>query len=197
MPETHPLSRRHIIYNLVMFQLGWFFCAYGAAQDMPWLAFLVVPPVLIWHMSHAYQKWQEVRLLLALLVLGLVLDQTLLLLGFVGFPYAGMPPGWLPPWMLMLWLLFGTTLNVTLRWARSSLWLQILFGALGGPLAYYAGQQLGAIRLPQEASLLAIGCAWAVAFPLAIALAKRFDGMVQNGIGQNGKAQAEQAREQA
>lgn len=178
MPETRPLSRRHIIYNLLMFQLGWFFCAYGAAHDMPWLAFLVVPPVVIWHLSHAYQKWQEARLLLALLVLGLVLDQTMLALKFVGFPYAGMPPGWLPPWMLMLWLLFATTLNVSLRWTRSSLALRVLFGALGGPLAYYAGQQLGAIRLTQEASLAVIGGAWALAFPLAIALATRFDGMI-------------------
>ena len=178
MPETRPLSRRHLIYNLLMFQLGWFFCAYGAAHDMPWLAFLVVPPVVIWHLSHAHQKWQEARLLLALLVLGLVLDQTMLALKFVGFPYAGMPPGWLPPWMLMLWLLFATTLNVSLRWTRSSLALRVLFGALGGPLAYYAGQQLGAIRLTHEASLAVIGGAWALAFPLAIALATRFDGMI-------------------
>lgn len=177
MPETIPLSRRHIIYNLVMFQLAWFFCAYGAAHDMPWLAFLVVAPVVIWHLSHARKKSQEARLLLCMVLMGLLLDQSLLSLGMLSFPDSGLPHGWLPPWMLMLWLVFATTLNVSLRWTRASLGLRVLLGALGGPLAYTAGQHLGAIRLPHEASLLAIAFAWALAFPLAIALACRYDGM--------------------
>lgn len=177
MPETLPLSRRHLIYNLVMFQMGWFFCAYGAAHDMPWLAFLVLPPIVIWHLSHARQKWLEARLLLCILLMGLVLDQSLLSLGLLSFPDSGLPRGWLPPWMLMLWLLFATTLNVSLRWTRVSLALRVVLGAIGGPLAYLAGEHLGAIRLPHEASLVAIGCAWALAFPLAILLASRYDGM--------------------
>lgn len=187
MPVTLPLSRRHVIYNLVMFQLGWFFCAYGAAHDMPWLAFLVLPPIVIWHLSHARQQRQEARLMLAMMLMGLVLDQSLLSMGMLSFPDSGLPRGWLPPWMLMLWLLFATTLNVSLRWTRASLGLRVLLGAVGGPMAYLAGEHLGAIRLPHEASVVAIAFAWAVAFPLSILLASRYDGMAEAGQAKTGQ----------
>jgi hypothetical protein len=79
--------------------------------------------------------------------------------------------------MVALWANFATTLNVSMRLLRSRLLLAALFGAIGAPLAYYAGARLGAVDLVATLpALLAIGAGWLVLCPLLFAAARRLDG---------------------
>ena len=58
------------------------------------------------------------------------------------------------------------------RWITAA-----LFGALGGPAAYYGGLRLGALEFGNmEAGLAALAIGWAVLTPLLLALSVRFDG---------------------
>jgi hypothetical protein len=61
-------------------------------------------------------------------------------------------------------------------------WLvAILFGAIGGPLAYMGAARLGAVTLniyPQ--SYLALSIGWAILTPVLLMLAKRYDGFQNN-----------------
>ncbi len=52
--------------------------------------------------------------------------------------------------------------------------LAAIFGAIGGPLSYMAGERLGAIALgdPRWRSLLVLSISWAVAMPLLMALSQ-------------------------
>ena len=51
-------------------------------------------------------------------------------------------------------------------------------GAVGGPLAYLAGEKLGAITFNQPLfAIAALAVIWAVAMPLLVVLATRMDGM--------------------
>ena len=51
-----------------------------------------------------------------------------------------------PAWILALWALFATTLTCSSRWLKNSLLGPRCFGALGGPLSYWAGMRLGALQ---------------------------------------------------
>ena len=81
--------------------------------------------------------------------------------------------------LLPMWMIFATTLNLSLRWLKGRWWLGTLFGAVGGPLAYYAGYKLGGVDFyqPMWLSLAALGVVWAVAMPSLMYLADRFDGV--------------------
>ena len=75
-----------------------------------------------------------------------------------------------------MWALFGTTLNVSLRWMRGRPVIAVLFGALGGPLSFWAGQRLGAVQITGPwtgVAVLAVG--WALILPLLLHLAGRLD----------------------
>jgi hypothetical protein len=74
-----------------------------------------------------------------------------------------------------MWALLATTLNVSMRWLHGRPWSAAAFGALGGPLAYWAGARLGAVEIPDvAAALTAQAIGWAVMMPALMALALRF-----------------------
>ena len=72
----------------------------------------------------------------------------------------------------------STLLNVTFRPFREWVVAAVIFGFAFAPLAYYAGAKLGAMTMPDPIlrSLSLIGVAWAVALPLLLTLAFRWDG---------------------
>ena len=85
--------------------------------------------------------------------------------------------GTAPHWIIALWALFATTLNLSLRWLHGRWWLSALFGAIAGPLAFYAGSRLGAVRFSEPAIALAwLALGWGLLTPLLMRLAQRFDG---------------------
>jgi hypothetical protein len=92
---------------------------------------------------------------------------------------AGLFSSYLAPyWIITMWMLFATTLNVSMRWLRGKPRLAALFGLIGGPVTYFAGEELGGIVLlnPIAASLaLAIG--WAIIMPVLMRLSESLDGM--------------------
>jgi hypothetical protein len=60
-----------------------------------------------------------------------------------------------------------------MRWLVTRPALAVVFGALGGPVAYYAGAKLGAIAInPSATTFIAIGLSWAAALWLLASLAQ-------------------------
>jgi len=89
-----------------------------------------------------------------------------------------MMSGLAPGWILALWALFATTLNASLRWLKGRPVLAVSLGAVVGPLSYVAGVKLGAVALVEPASgYAALVVEWAVAMPVLMALADRFNGV--------------------
>jgi hypothetical protein len=75
-----------------------------------------------------------------------------------------------------LWAEFVTILNVSLRWMRGKWLVMVLFGAVGGPLAYMGAEKLGAVTLNIPLAYVALGLGWAILTPLLIYLSQKFDG---------------------
>jgi hypothetical protein len=106
----------------------------------------------------------EVKLILAAAVIGLILDSALASAGLVSFTSGVWIDGIAPHWMVGLWIAFATTLNISMRWLVTRPALAVVFGALGGPVAYCAGAKLGAIAInPSATTFIAIGLGWAAA----------------------------------
>jgi hypothetical protein len=72
---------------------------------------------------------------------------------------------WPPPGLLAKWAQFATTFRFSLRSVIAQPLPAALFGAAGGPIAFIAGQRLGAVTLlpPQTHGLLRLSITWAIA----------------------------------
>ena len=165
------LTRKAI--NVVLFQAAWFAAVLGAAGGMFWLGPLAMLPTLAVHLALQEDRMGEIKLLLAAGLLGLLFD-TAFVAGGVFTPLQHLFPRPLsPPWMICLWLNFAATLNVSMAWLRGRYLLAALFGAVGGPLAYYSGAKLGATEaLPTTAGMLLLAIGWGIMTPLLVRVAR-------------------------
>ncbi len=168
---------KNVIINFMLFQTGWFACVLGAAKQLPWLGVIAVVAIIIWHLSQAKQPKNEVYLLVFTLIIGAIYDQTMLQTGLISYQAHGWSNALAPPWILALWAEFATILNVSLRWMRNRIIIAILFGAIGGPLAYMSAAKLSAVTIDiTPLSYIALSVGWAIITPLLLKLSKKFDG---------------------
>jgi hypothetical protein len=169
---------KRTLINFVAFQIGWFACVLSAANGLPWLGLLVVSLVIGLHLLLAERPGQEFRLIVLAVLLGLVFDSMLVYSGWLRYaspdPFAGLAPYWI----LGMWALFATTLNVSMSWLKNKTIMALLLGAIFGPLSYMAGQRLGALEFGDfRSGMAALVVVWALAMPLLMIAAVRFDGI--------------------
>jgi hypothetical protein len=167
-----------LIANILLFQIGWLACVLGAANNLAWAGSLTALAIAALHLQLAKRSSVELQLLLLVVTLGFAWDSLIASVGLMKFSSGVMLDGLAPYWMAALWLVFATTLNVSMRWLRGRWLTAALFGALGGPLAYYAGAKLDALSFPDPMlGLAAQAVGWGLMMPLLISIAARFDGI--------------------
>ncbi|MBT0625659.1 DUF2878 family protein [Pseudomonas fluorescens] len=147
--------------NAVLFQCGWFACVLGG--DSGWL--LVVGAVLAIHLLWISSWSREGRVILAVTLLGTVVDTALRTFGVFHFSFPG---PLIPFWLVLLWALLATTLRHCLAWSAQPWWRASVLGAVGGPLSYYAGSQLAGVNFGYGTAPTLVGLAllWALVFPV-------------------------------
>jgi hypothetical protein len=163
-----------LVINFLIFQAAWFITIFSAASGLPWYgpAF-----TLLWMVFHLLffteRRLAEINILLFTAILGYLIDSLQVLLGIFSFP--SQPSLGAPStlWMVALWINLAATLNISLKWLHRRLLLAGLLGAIGGPLAYFAGSQIGALEFGHSWSLAAISLQWSIAMPLLIWFAQR------------------------
>ena len=166
-----------LVVNFILFQIGWFACVIGAAKQMPWLGVATVVAIVAWHFTQAKQAKKEVQLLIIALVIGGTFDQIMLNHQLITYQAHGWSSMLVPVWILALWAEFVTVLNVSLRWMKGRWIIAVLFGAIGGPLAYMGAEKLGAVTLNHlPISYIALSVGWACLTPLLLKFSQKFDG---------------------
>ncbi|WP_455376852.1 DUF2878 domain-containing protein [Petrachloros mirabilis] len=174
MMKKHTMT---VLSNFILFQIAWFVCVWSAAANQPWIGVLVTIGVIGVDLLQALLPKKQIQLVLLALAIGLVFDSFLVLQGWLKYSSGNLVPNLAPYWIVAMWGLFATLLNVSLRWMRGRWITAAVFGALGGPAAYYGGLRLGALQFGNmEAGLMALSIGWAVLTPLLLALSTRFDG---------------------
>lgn len=167
----------NVVLNFVLFQAAWFACVLGGAHGMPWVGPAVVALVAVYHLARVPDARAEGGLLLIAALIGAVFDSLLVGTGWLAYPSGQLSPGTAPYWIVAMWVAFAMTLNVSLNWLKRSVLLAAVFGAVGGPLAFIAGEKLGGVTFNDPvAALTALSVGWALLTPLLLAIARRLDG---------------------
>ena len=165
------------VINIVIYQICWLACILGGAQGMPWLGVLLVAIAIAYHLYTAVQPGVEGLLIASAAVIGAVWDSFLVAAGWLVYPSGVLLDNTAPYWIIALWAGFAITFNVSLAWFKDRLLLASLLGAIGGPLAFLAGERLGAVEFTDPfAGLTALAIGWALLMPLMMVLARRWNG---------------------
>jgi hypothetical protein len=176
---------RPVLINFAIFQLCWFACVLSGAAALPAIGISVVAVAVVYHLSRARRPLPEAALLVSAGLIGAAWDGQLAGYGWLIYP-SGEFAHWIAPsWIIAMWVSFATTLNVSMRWLRGRPELAVLFGAIGGPLAFYAGQRLGGVQFSDTlVALAALSAGWALITPMLVALATRLDGYAEQATAQ-------------
>jgi len=159
------------IVNYLGLQLGWFACAWGAANGFKWLGPLIVLIHVVIHLYWSKSRRRELVFLGIVTMLGLVVDSVQKITGLVD--YAGdfqLLPWLAPAWIVGMWVLFGTSLNGSLKWLEGRYIAAAFLGAIFGPLSYRAGVALGAASFPKGEinTLIILAVIWGAVMPLLL-----------------------------
>lgn len=163
------------ITNFILFQAAWFICVLGAAYDQTYPALAISLVILLIHFALIKNRLLELKLIVIAGIFGLLFDGALLNFNLILYNDPGLPYPLTPIWIVMLWMIFAMTLNHSLAWLSQKIYLSILFGALGGPLAYIAGEKLGAISLLSTNSIISLSIGWAVITPTLLIIANKLN----------------------
>lgn len=166
-----------LLINIVIYQICWLACILGAANGMPLTGVVVVALAVAYHLYVAPRPGAEMVLILIAAVIGGFWDSLLVVAGWLVYPNGTLIDGTAPYWIVALWVSFATTFNVSLRWFKRRLVPAALFGAIGGPLAFLAGERLGGVVFTSySAGVTALALGWALLFPLMMLISNRWDG---------------------
>ena len=158
------------------FQVVWLACALGAAhgRNAPGVlaAALFIGAVQVTNRSRA----SEVLTILACGAAGLVTESALMATELIRFAAPWPSAQLAPAWIVALWLAFGATMPAMASLLGHRLGIKAsITGFVAGPLAYWAGERLGALEIVGSAPLtyLAIALIWAVVLPSLLVFRKR------------------------
>ncbi len=156
-------------WNFILFQLGWFACVWGAANQKVLWAVVGTLAYITFHIWRSNFPRIELSLLIKALIYGVSADTLIMYLNLLDFKEAWPSPYLSPAWMWVLWALVASTINGSLSWLKGKPILGAILGGICGPLSYEAGIRMGAGDWGPRGQVLGfilIGVIWAVAIPL-------------------------------
>jgi len=153
------------LHNYLFYQAGWFACVLGGASHRPWAGFLFATALVGAHLTWSHDRAREVRRVAVAVVVGTAVEAIQIGAGTYQFAsgtvFAALPP----PWLIAVWAQLATTFGFSLRTIVHRPVAAALFGAVGGPIAYVAGERFGAVTLqrPLTPGLILLSINWVAA----------------------------------
>lgn len=165
----------NLLINFIGFQVGWFACVIGAAQGYTLLPVLCALSIVFFHLFRN-TTYVELYIIVVASVIGFVWETFLVNSGWLSYSVTGDSILVAPVWLVAMWALFATTINHSMAWLRSRWVLASLMGAVFGPLAFIAGENLGAVQfIDRHLALLALALGWALLMPLLLWIAEKLN----------------------
>ena len=161
---------------LIGYQMVWFAAVIGAEHGLPWpglVGMLIYASIQI---SLTGNVKTHLSLMAAAIVMGCMVDGGL---AYSGLAHYGAPwpsPSFAPLWIVSLWATFSLTFTISLDYLQKRLWVAVLFGAIGGPVAYMSasrGFHVVTFTDPIWRGLFFLGAGWAIATPILAWLSGR------------------------
>ncbi len=165
-----------LLVNFIGFQVGWFACVLGAANDQELLGMIIALGVVIYHIVTQGDSRKELKLILVALAIGLLWETWVFNLDILRYPSHPDALFWAPSWLIMMWALFATTINLSMGWLKGRWVLSVFMGAVFGPLAFIGGERLGAVVfLDSTLSIITLSVGWGLLMPLLLWTAERIN----------------------
>jgi hypothetical protein len=163
------------LINYAIYQIGWFACVLGAASQRPWTGLVTAMILIGVHLALSEERSIEVRLVALATTVGAVVEMIQIAAGTYRFTSGMLTDALPPPWLLAMWAQFATTFRFSLRGVITRPVPAMLFGAAGGPIAFLAGEGLGAVTLqpPLGYGLLRLSITWAIALAVFSVVVRR------------------------
>jgi Protein of unknown function (DUF2878) len=159
-------AMRHTqMINYVLYQAGWFACVLGASWRHPWAGLAIALVLVGAHITLSSERRVELRLVVLATLVGTAVEVFQIAAGTYHCASGTLNGVWPPPWLLAMWAQFATTFRFSVRSVIAQPLPAALFGAVGGPIAFVAGERLGAVTLlpPVTPGLLRLSITWAIA----------------------------------
>ncbi|MEO8678350.1 MAG: DUF2878 domain-containing protein [Vicinamibacterales bacterium] len=153
------------LVNYALYQVGWCACVLGGASHHPWTGVLMALALIGVHLALSVERGLEAKLIILATTVGVVVEMFQIAAGTYRFTSGTLIEALPPLWLLAMWAQFATTFRFSLRTVIISPARAALFGAAGGPIAFLAGERLGAVILlpPLTHGLLRLALTWAIA----------------------------------
>ncbi|MDE2307962.1 MAG: DUF2878 domain-containing protein [Xanthomonadaceae bacterium] len=163
--------------SLIGYQLVWFASVTGAGHGLAWPGALGLAVYAAWQLSRSPSPATDMKMMTAATLLGCLLDGGLIHCGLASYAVAAPLPALAPLWILALWAAFALTFTQSLKYLQTRLWLALVLGAAGGPLAYVGaanGWQVISFATPAWRGLAWLAIGWGIATPLLAWLARHW-----------------------
>lgn len=123
--------------NLIAFNFLWFGLVYWGNSFA-----LIAVLALALHLRFYCKGKQELWLIIIVTSIGIFVDSMLSYLQVFIFTSTQL----IPLWLAILWACFAATILHSLHFLAISKLLQVVMGAVFGPLSYIAGEKMGAVQ---------------------------------------------------
>jgi hypothetical protein len=161
---------------LIGYQLVWFCAVIGAEHGLAWPGVAGMLTYAAFQLGILRNFSTDLSLMAAAIVMGSLVDGTLAYSGLASYSAPWPSASFAPIWIVSLWATFSMTFTISLAYLQKRLWLAVLFGAIGGPIAYMSasrGFHVVTFTDPSWRGLLVLGAGWALATPILAWIAGR------------------------
>ena len=161
---------------LIGYQMVWFCAVIGAEHGLPWpglMGMLIYASIQLGLMRNFKTHFS---LMAAAIVMGCLVDGGLAYSGLAHYRAPWPSASFAPLWIVSLWATFSLTFTISLAYLQKRLWVAVLFGAIGGPVAYMSasrGFHVVTFSDPSWHGLFWLGTGWAIATPILAWIAGR------------------------
>lgn len=172
-----PAWRYTALTNYLFYQAGWLACVFGGAFSRPWTGFLFAATLIGAHFVWSPSRARDSRRVALAIIVGTAVEAIQIAAGTYRFTSGTVLAALPPPWLLAMWAQMATTFQFSLRPIVSRPLAAAGFGAIGGPIAFLAGERLGAVTMhrPLTPGLLLLAVTWAAAMLIFWAVERRDD----------------------
>ena len=162
---------KHKLINFILFQSIWFILILAAAHGSFYGLVIGLLLILVQYW-HGKLMVPDFKLILASIIIGFAHDTSLNYFKFIQYNI-DFNTYYSPVWIIGLLISFALTINHSLAWLGNKKLLQMIFGLIGGPLAYIAGEKLGSIYMINTMTLYVLALSWACITPLLFQFKKK------------------------
>lgn len=127
------------------------------------------------HLALSGERVLEIQLVVLATAVGAAVEMIQIAAGTYRFASGTVNDALPPSWLVAMWAQFATTFRFSLHRMVTRPPLAVPFGAAGGPIAFLAGERLGAVTLlpPVAHGLLRLAVSWAIALAVFSAVVRR------------------------